>query len=231
MKICSKCKSEYSDDMFEHNRRQCKNCRTDIMKRQNAKYYKENKEKFDEYHKNFVQENEGQLKEYRKNYRQKNRVIILTNKRRYYQNNKDKIKISCREYQRKRKKNDLVFKFRANISTLISRALKQQQSSKDGKSCLRHLPYTFEHLVVYLEKQFEPWMNWNNYGRYDTKKWSDDDQNTWTWNLDHVVPQSDLPYTSMQDENFQKCWALINLRPLSAKRNHLDGINKTRHVK
>jgi hypothetical protein len=35
----------------------------------------------------------------------------------------------------------------------------------------------------------------------------------------------------MEDENFIKCWKLSNLRPLSAKQNWLDGINKTRHNK
>jgi hypothetical protein len=42
---------------------------------------------------------------------------------------------------------------------------------------------------------------------------------TWTWNIDHIIPQSKLPYVSMEDENFKKCWALNNLRPLSSKVN------------
>lgn len=40
-----------------------------------------------------------------------------------------------------------------------------------------------------------------------------------------------LPYTSMEDENFQKCWALSNLRPLSAKQNNSDGVRRIRHKK
>lgn len=31
----------------------------------------------------------------------------------------------------------------------------------------------------------------------------------------------------MEDENFKKCWALSNLRPLSAKQNVLDGNRPT----
>jgi hypothetical protein len=60
--------------------------------------------------------------------------------------------------------------------------------------------------ILNLEKQFEPWMNWQNHGVY--KNWDDNDQSTWTWQIDHIIPQSDLPYTSMEDENFKKCWAL-----------------------
>jgi len=33
----------------------------------------------------------------------------------------------------------------------------------------------------------------------------------------------------MQDENFKKCWALQNLRPLDAKSNMLDGSTRIRH--
>lgn len=37
-----------------------------------------------------------------------------------------------------------------------------------------------------------------------------------------------LLYTSTQDENFQKCWALENLRTYSAKQNLLDGSRSER---
>ena len=40
---------------------------------------------------------------------------------------------------------------------------------------------------------------------------------------------SELPYTSMTDDNFKKCWSLNNLRPYSAKQNILDGLTKIRH--
>ena len=86
-------------------------------------------------------------------------------------------------------------------------------------------------LKQHLENQFESWMTWNNWGRYSLDTWKDDDQATWTWQIDHIIPQSDLPYSSMEDENFQKCWQLNNLRPLSAKQNILDGVNKIRHGK
>lgn len=72
-------------------------------------------------------------------------------------------------------------------------------------------------------------MNWNNHGKYDSKTWDDNDSSTWTWQLDHIIPHSDLPYQSMTDENFLKCWALDNLRPLSSKQNLIDGTTRARH--
>jgi 5-methylcytosine-specific restriction endonuclease McrA len=72
-------------------------------------------------------------------------------------------------------------------------------------------------------------MNWDNHGSYRKHTWNDDDSSTWSWQIDHIIPQSDLPYTSMAEENFHKSWALNNLRPLSAKQNLLDGARKIRH--
>jgi hypothetical protein len=77
-------------------------------------------------------------------------------------------------------------------------------------------------------------MTWENRGKYNKKTWNDNDPSTWTWQLDHIIPQSDLPYAEMShnaDSNFQKCWALSNLRPLSSKQNVIDGVRRTRHKK
>lgn len=64
-------------------------------------------------------------------------------------------------------------------------------------------------------------MNWNNHGVYRSSTWNDQDPSTWTWQIDHIIPQSKLPYDSMEHFNFKKCWDLTNLRPLSAKLNVL----------
>lgn len=88
---------------------------------------------------------------------------------------------------------------------------KRTGSSKHGESCLQHLPYLVEELKSHIESLWESWMTWDNYGSYD--------YNRKTWQIDHIVPQSKLPYSSMNDENFQKCWALSNLRPLETIAN------------
>jgi hypothetical protein len=60
-------------------------------------------------------------------------------------------------------------------------------------------------------------MTWENRGIYKANEWDDNNKSTWKWQLDHIIPQSDLPYTSMDDENFKKCWSLDNLRALSSE--------------
>jgi hypothetical protein len=90
-------------------------------------------------------------------------------------------------------------------------------------SSSKYLPYTIQELKEHLEFQFEPWMTCDNQGKYDSQTCDDNDQTTWIWNIDHIVPQSKLTYTSLDEYNFQKAWALNNLRPLPAKQNLLNG--------
>jgi hypothetical protein len=96
--------------------------------------------------------------------------------------------------------------------------------SKNKQSFIKYLEYSIEELRSHLESQFESWMTWDNYGSYKKDSWKDDNQSTWTWNIDHIIPQSTLPYTSMEDDNFKLCWALNNLRPYSSKQNLIDSV-------
>jgi len=81
-----------------------------------------------------------------------------------------------------------------------------------------------EDLKKHLESQFEEWMNWDNYGVYRVDGWDDNDSTTWTWQIDHIIPHSSFKYSSMEDEEFKKCWDLSNLRPYSSKQNIIDGV-------
>lgn len=147
----------------------------------------------------------------------------------YREDNKEEIKNRRNRSVKQKRQTDPAFKIKSNVSRAIRHIFKKNNSSKLGEPILRYLQYTAQELKIHLEKQFEPWMNWNNYGKYVKNKWNDYDQSTWTWNIDHIIPQSDLPYTSMKDENFKKCWSLSNLRPLASKINFIDGITRIRH--
>ena len=109
-----------------------------------------------------------------------------------------------REYRRKLR-SDSVFRLKNNISRQIVHSLKRKERSKHGQSVLDKLGYSLQQLKEHLEKQFDENMNWENYGTY--------------WHIDHIVPHSSFSYTSMDDEEFKKCWSLNNLRPLEAIEN------------
>lgn len=133
-------------------------------------------------------------------------AVALANKQ-WRENNRELVKISDRIKHRQMRKTP-INKIHNSISRRVNSALKKSGNSKNNRSILTYLPYTIEELKLYLETKFEPWMNWDNYGQASTKKR--------TWNIDHIIPRAHLPYSSFEDDNFKKCWALENLRPIDA---------------
>lgn len=151
--------------------------------------------------------------EYKKIWYEKNKKNILATRKVYYLENHSKIRSDqkiYREthrkernlYEKKRKTSDPIYKLRKNIGTAVYKVL---TNNKLRLSILDFLPYSIEELKIHLENQFDNKMTWENYGIY--------------WHIDHIYPQSLLPYTSMNEDNFKKCWALDNLRPLNAVEN------------
>jgi len=143
-------------------------------------------------------------------YRAKNKDKKAEHNKKYYKDNKEKYAALNLSNFKKRYHSDPIFKMHTNISSIIRRAIKSQNGVKNGRT-FEHLPYTLEQLKEHIESQFEDWMSWDNYGK---------------WHIDHIYPQSKLPYDSLEHPSFQKCWALENLQPLEAIENIKKG-NKT----
>ncbi len=226
---CVKCKiikplnRDNFQDFFNKNtnkvyfKKKCRECE----KLQCQKYHNDNKaiilnRKHQYYIDNIVKEKERAVA-YSKTAKGKKSARQRSNKTYHKLKNTDKFKTRRRERKKNRLKNDPVYKMRTLVSGHIRSALKKGGNAKYGKATFDHLDYTGIMLVAHLESQFDEHMSWENHGKY--------------WHLDHIIPQSDLPYTSMEDENFKTCWALENLRPLEAKRNLIEGVRRTRHKK
>lgn len=255
MKKCSKCKQEKE---IKKNGL-CKECNTEYMREYRAKnadkikkyqqeydskYYQNNKNKILENKQSFYQENRNDIllerqeyyqghkeekQEYNKKYYKENKEQILEQDKLYRAQNVHKIRAYQNKYQKQRRQNSVNFRIRASVSANINLYLKSVGSSKNNISCLDYLGYSIDDLKTHLESKFEPWMTWDNYGKYSQKTWNDNDSSTWTWQIDHIIPQSTFKFTSMSDPKFNKCWALDNLRPYSSKQNVLDGTNRVRH--
>lgn len=190
---CKDCKKQYQSNFFKDNK-------SAISIKQKSHYIK-NKDRI--ISKQLIRDS-LRLKEirlYQKLYRQKNKKKLNFKKAKY---NKIRYK-------------DPLLKLRRLVSNAIYKAIR----SKEG-SFLNKIGYSLTELKQHLESQFETWMNWDNWKSYSVD-WDDDDISTWSWNIDHIIPQAKLPYSSMDDENFKLCWNLKNLRPYSAKQNILDG--------
>jgi hypothetical protein len=227
MKVCKICKQSFPLSEFRERIRKGKTCYECYCKPCEREYQKISCKK-----RYYAQHEE------RKTKRDLNKPEQKIKNREYYNKNKDRLqayRLTRRQqdrenlsiYSKRKRKEDPVFRLRQYMSNNICQILIKNNSSKRGKSCLEFLGYSVKELKEYLESQFEPWMNWNNHGKYRLDLWDDNDSSTWTWQMDHIIPQSKLPYDSMAHPNFVKCWSLNNLRPLSAKLNLIKGAKLT----
>ena len=208
------CVSCYLKDRYKKNRKV-----REKQKKRGREYYWENREKQKKRSGEYYWENKEKSKEISREYYKKNRLKSLMASKKWRTENPKKQK----EYQGRYKErvriwvknkriNDVQYKLRGNVSRVINFRLKKCSSSKKGKSTFTFLLYTVEELKQHLEKQFEPWMNWDNWGNGEGK-----------WNIDHKIPDSSFNYKNVDDEGFQKCWALENLQPMDAIENMKKG--------
>lgn len=234
-KICRACGFDKSKEEFsytEYNRKnsKCKDC----IKIYNGKYREDNKEKTSVNAKCSYQENRVEILEKVKLYNELQDENDKQKRKEYHSEYNKKNRDTKNKNEKLKKQSDLAYNLWCSISSAINEMLKINGGSKLGSSKSKYLPYTSKELVEYLEKQFigeNSWMNWNNRGKYDSKSWDDNDKSTWKWQLDHIIPKSEFNCDSMNHPDFQKCWGLSNLRPLSAKQNIRDGSTRVRHSK
>ena len=88
-----------------------------------------------------------------------------------------------------------------NMSRQIRRSL---GTDKNGAKWEEVVGYSLDELKSHLEKQFQPGMTWDNYGK---------------WHIDHIKPISSFNINGINSDDFKKCWSLNNLQPLWAKDN------------
>lgn len=112
-------------------------------------------------------------------------------------------------WRRKQYRENINYKIRQLVDSAIRRSLKD----KNGKVIYDGLDYTIDELKAHLEAQFEPWMNWDNLGPCSSTEKT-------TWQIDHIRPVNTFDIKKVGDEEFKKCWALSNLRPLDSYLNN-----------
>ena len=98
--------------------------------------------------------------------------------------------------------NDVSYRISRVFSVNLLQALKDNKAGRQWESLV---PYTLQELKEHLESQFTPEMNWDNYGTY--------------WEIDHIIPKNLFHYDTEQNRDFQICWSLLNLRPLTVSEN------------
>lgn len=101
-------------------------------------------------------------------------------------------------------------RFKEKMTQRIKRVLKGEHKSINYRNGV--IKFTRDELKFHLEKQFQPGMSWDNYGR--------------AWHIDHKVPVS--AFNLSCDEDIKRCWSLKNLQPLFKMDNLKKGSNLER---
>lgn len=208
--------NQKSKDFYNKNQDQ-------ILTSKKAKYLNNREDKL-HYQKQYNLNNSLKIREYNKLWHLNNKNYNLE----YRSKNRKKVNLNKRNYEKKRREVDIYYRFQSYWRVKFLNKIKEYQIDKI-KFDMNIFGYSIDMLLNHLASQFEPWMHWGNWGIYKAYLWDDNDSSTWTWQIDHIIPQSDLPYNNVNHPNFKKCWALENLRPLSAKQNILDGVYRVRH--
>jgi len=195
LKICNKCKREfpatleyfYKEKLGKNGlRSHCKECRKESKKN----HYLNNKNKAREYQ----LKNAEKISLYQKNRREIGRLY----EKKYRLTHKEKIRAKDRKYEIKKYRTDI----KEKISHLMSHRIWEGLKAKKGGHRWQDLVgYNAEDLKKHLESQFKNDMNWENHSLFG-------------WHIDHIIPISSFNYSSFEDEDFKRCWALKNLQPL-----------------
>lgn len=168
-------------------------------------YWEENKEYLSEKNKKYYKNNKEVLDEKNKKYFSENRVLL--NKKRNLRNKKNKIHLNIT----RRRQRDPVFRISQNIRTYIRNSFKYKGFKKTTKTEII-LGCSFKDFKKHIELQFEHWMNWENYGKYNGSL-------DYGWDIDHIIPLS----IAQTEEEVLVLNHFENLRPLCSYTN--------RHIK
>ena len=193
MKTCNKCKLEKELNQFNKSQYYCKSCQSENYK----KWRIDNKDKEIERSKLFRETNP----DYFKNHYYENHEKEIERSRNKY--NKD----YHREYKKKRLQDDVLFKFNCNLRSLIKISIKRNGYTKNS-STFEVLGCSYNDFKLHLESKFEPWMNWQNYGKYNGEL-------NYGWDIDHIIPIS----SATNEEEVLKLNHYTNLQPLCSKIN------------
>ena len=158
-------------------------------------YYQDNKEKKKQYY----QDNKERISERKKQYRLDNKEKRKVYRKQWYQNNKERVA----QYQKERYHSDPLFKFKTNCRNRTVQAFKSKSWRKNG-STEKLLGCDWKIAMNHIEKQFEPWMNWDNHGE---------------WEIDHIIPLA----SANTKEEMNPLFNYKNLQPLLAEDNMRKG--------
>lgn len=167
------------------------------------KRYLRTKETVIERAKMYYQENREKILSYQKERNaKKSPEKKLEEAREARQLNPERFRKANRKWQKKKLKEDPLFRLTANLRRRL-RFLVHRRTTR----MVHLLGCSAAAFRSHLEVQFEPWMNWSNYGFGPGK-----------WVVDHIIPCSRFDLSKVDEQN--RCFHYTNLCPLCWRKNN-----------
>lgn len=170
--------------------RQCIGCGKIIRKTKNGTCTKCGK-------RTWAVNNADKMNSYKQKYVSNNKDKVKKSKLVWEQNNKEKAKLIRQTYKRSSLKYRLINRLRIRLVQAL------RKNFKSGFLVFT-IGCTVPELKVYLEKQFQPGMTWENWGYRG-------------WHIDHIMPLAS--FNLSDPEEVKRAMHYSNLQPLWAKDN------------
>jgi len=248
MRCCKKCSEIKKYEYFGKDKSKkdgisiyCKKCNAsktlnskkdkEKIKNYNKEYRLNNESKLKDYHSNYYLDNidiiknrsslyckTDKCKEYKKKYRFENREKNSEYGVIYRELKKEDLREYFRVYRSDKRSTDILYRLKDQIRHRISESLKSIGSKKNNTT-INIIGCSIEYLKLYLESKFEPWMTWENYGKYNG-------QFNYGWDIDHKIPLS----SGKIEEEIIELNHYTNLQPLCSYVNRyikIDNIYET----
>ena len=217
-KICTSCDKVKSLDDFGKNSAQqdkrhyyCRDC---------VKYFNGiNKEKNQQYSKEYREKNKEYFKNYQKEYRKKNSVVTDTHELTSIQEKKDKKRKKQRErskdqeyvlkrrnYMKMKYRTDIEFKLKKQFQSRLDRLFKDNDTTEKSRSLIG---CTIPEFKAYLESKFLKGMSLFNYGD--------------VWEFRRIVSFCDFQLTD--EIEARKCNHYSNIEPSFIQTKDIEGVD------
>jgi len=212
VKLCNKCKQTKPFEAYHKDRTRsdgyhhfCKSCvkladkkrysNNTLLMRERSKYhYQTNKEKIKDQQRQRYIKNKDRYKTWSNN----NKDLIRGYIKQWSKNNRNKIN----SYRKNRRQTDpkftIVENLRNRLRSVVSiKGLGRHEAVQSWLGC------DTDYFKNYIQSKFEPWMTWENKGKFNNKP-------KFGWDLDHIIPIS----SAKEREEIIKLFHYTNIQPL-----------------
>lgn len=142
-----------------------------------------------------------------KEWRSLNKNKVKETSHKNYLKDKERRREPRRLYAKEKRKNNHLFSLRCRLTSIFRTSFTKNGYKKSHRS-EKILGCTFEEFKKYIESKFEPWMNWENRGKYNGDFKSG-------WDIDHIIPLS----SARTEDDLISLNHYTNLQPLCSKVN------------